>query len=131
MSILFKSTPKKNPRDLELPEKFYPLAVGNGSTDLKELAEQVASQCTVNRADCAAVLIALEDNIIRALRQGRIVRLGELGTFQVGVSGTGKETAEEVSSASIESAHINFRPGMELSKMLKTLTYKKTQEKAA
>lgn len=130
MSVLFKATPKKNPQDLEAPEKFYPQAVGNGSTDLKELAELVASQCTVNRADCAAVLLALEDNIIRALRQGRIVRLGDLGTFQVGVSGKGSETLLEVSAGNILSAHINFRPGADLSKMLKTLTFKKTQEVA-
>lgn len=130
MAVLFKATPKKNPQDLEAPEKFYPQAVGNGSTDLKELAELVASQCTVNRADCAAVLLALEDNIIRALRQGRIVRLGELGTFQVGLSGKGSEKQEEVGAQNIIGAHINFRPGLELAKMLKTLLYKKTQEAA-
>ena len=41
-------------------------------------------QCTVNRADCLAVLSALQDNIIEMeLQEGRIVDLGDIGCFKL------------------------------------------------
>lgn len=43
----------------------------------------------MTRADVAAVLTALEDVIVEALSAGEIVRLADLGTFQIGVSGKG------------------------------------------
>jgi predicted histone-like DNA-binding protein len=82
-------------------------------------------QCTVNRADCLAVLAALEDNIIMELQDGRIVHLGDLGTFQLGVKSTGSATSEEVSTTSVTKARLNFRPGEELKKMMNNLSYRK------
>ncbi len=131
MAVKIKTTPRKNPQDREAPEKYYAQAIGDGRTNLKELAELVASQCTVNRADCFAVLMALEDNIIRSLRHGRIVDLGDLGSFQVGVRAKGVETPEEVAATTVKKARIIFRPGEGLRNMLKTLSYKKAQEQAA
>lgn len=104
MAVKIKAVQKVNPLDVAAPQKFYAQAVANGTTDLRRLAKLVAMQCTVSRADCLAVLAALEDNIIMELDEGRIVRLGELGTFQLGVSSIGKETADEIGSSSIRRA---------------------------
>lgn len=125
MAVQLKAVQRVNPQDVSAPQKFYARAVGNGRTDLKRLAKLVAMQCTVNRADCLAVLAALEDNIIMELQDGRIVQLGELGTFQLGVSSIGSLTSEEVGSSSVKKARLNFRPGEELKKMLKNLSFTK------
>ena len=131
MSVLFKSVKRKNPQDITAPEKYYAMAIANGTTDLKQLATMVATQSTVSAADCYAVLIALEANIITEMQQGKIVRLGEIGSFQLGISALGKDTIEEVTVSSIKKAKINFRPGEGLRNMLKTLTYTKIQDQAA
>ena len=94
-------------------------------TDLEKLAELISYQCTVTEADCYAVLMSLEHNIISELNQGRIVKLGRLGNFQVGLSSEGKETAEEVTSSVIKKNRILFRPGKKLRTLLSTLTYRK------
>ena len=131
MSIKFKTIERVNPRNLAAEKKHYAQVVTQGSTGLKDLAELVATQCTVSPADCYAVLIALEGNIIRELKNGRIVRLGELGSYRVSVSAEGMATSDEVVQSSIKKARVLFRPGLGFRNMLKTLTYKKTQDQVA
>ena len=125
MSVKIKAVERVNPQDMAAPHKFYARAVGDGRTDLRRLAKMIAMQCTVNRADCLAVLAALEDNIILELQEGRIIELGELGTFQIGISSTASPTSDEVGSSSVKKARLNFRPGLELRRMLGSLSFHK------
>jgi predicted histone-like DNA-binding protein len=125
MAIKFKVLPRKNPQDQTAPEKFYAAAVADGDVDLDRLAELISYQCTVTETDCYAVLMALEHNIIGELKQGRIVKLGRLGNFQVGISSTGSDTAAEVSATAIRKSRILFRPGKKMRTMLDGVSFKK------
>lgn len=107
------------------PEKFYAAAIANGETNLDKLAELISYQCTVTEADCYAVLMSLEHNIVSELKEGRIVKLGRLGNFQVGLSSEGLATAEEVSSSAITKRRILFRPGKKLRSLLNELSFQK------
>lgn len=125
MAVKYKVLPRKNPRDLLAPEKFYAAAIADGDVDLDRLAELISYQSTLTATDCHAVLLSLEHNIIGELEQGRIVKLGRLGNFQVGLSSEGKVSASEVSAADITKSRILFRPGKKMRNMLKTLSYRK------
>jgi len=125
MAIKFKTQPRKNPQDMVAPEKFYAAAISNGETDMESLAEMIAYQSTLTDTDCYAVLRSLEHNIVNELKQGRIVKLGSLGNFQVSISSEGKVTPEEVSAADITKSRILFRPGKKLRNLLGTLSYNK------
>lgn len=128
MSIKFKVITRKNPRDLTAPEKFYPSSVTGSILDLNELADLVGDGSTVRRNDVYAVLIGLVDVAQKQLALGNMVRLGDLGSFSVNVSSTGKETAAEVTAPSIEKGKIIFRPSSNLKNMLKALNYEKVGE---
>jgi len=125
MSVKFKAVHRRNPMDSAAAEKFYAKAIADGEVDLDTLAQMISDQNTVTEADCYAVLISLEKNIITELSQGRIVKLGRLGTFQVSISSEGMTTAEEVSSSAIIKTRINFRPGKRMRSFLKDVTFKK------
>lgn len=125
MSVKYKVLPRKNPQDMVAPEKFYAAAIANGETNLDKLAELISYQCTVTEADCYAVLMSLEHNIVSELKEGRIVKLGRLGNFQVGLSSEGLATAEEVSSSAITKRRILFRPGKKLRSLLNELSFQK------
>ena len=73
--------------------------------------------------------MALEDVITDALKGGEIVRLGDLGTLQIGISSKGAVTEEEYDASLIKKARINFRPGLALAGILTGLTYKKVAKK--
>jgi predicted histone-like DNA-binding protein len=125
MAIKYRVLPRKNPQDITAPEKYYAAAIADGAVDLDRLAELISYQCTVTETDCYAVLLSLEHNIIGELGQGRIVKLGRLGNFQVGISSSGSETAAAVSSTSITKSRILFRPGKKLRNMLNGVSFKK------
>ncbi|MGL2967575.1 HU family DNA-binding protein [Flavobacterium sp. XGLA_31] len=127
MSVKFKVVPRRNPQDNAAPEKFYAAAISNGETDLEALSEMIAYQSTLTDTDCYAVLRSLEHNIINELKQGRIVRLGSLGSFQVSLSSDGKDVADEVTALDIVKNRINFRPGKKLRQMLQQISYQKEE----
>ena len=125
MSVKYKVLPRKNPQDMVASEKFYAAAISNGETDMEALAEMIAYQSTLTDTDCYAVLRSLEHNIIKELGQGRIVKLGSLGNFQISLSASGKDTAAEVTANDIVKSRILFRPGKKLRLLLGNLSYQK------
>ena len=128
-NVTYSVVPRINPREKNDPPKYYAQAQASGDVNIREMSERIQLTCTVTKADVYAVLVAMEDVIIDALKSGEIVRLGDLGTFQIGVSGKGTLTEEEYDSSLIQKARINFRPGVALSGMLTTLSYAKVPKK--
>ena len=124
-SVTYSIVPRVNPRDKEAAPKFYAQAQARGDVNIREMATRIQGSCTVTKADVYAVLVALEDVIVEALQNGEIVRLGELGTFQVSLSGKGAVTSEDYDTSLIKKARINFRPGLSLAGMLDTLSFSK------
>jgi predicted histone-like DNA-binding protein len=91
------------------------------------MSERIQATCTVHKSDVFAVLVALEDVITDALKGGEIVRLGDLGTLQIGISSKGAETEEDFSDSLIKKARINFRPGSAIVGVLSNLSYSKVK----
>ena len=130
-SVTYSVSPRINPRDKEAAPKFYAQAQARGDVNIREMAARFQSTFTVTKADVYAVLVALEDVIVEALQNGEIVRLGELGTFQLSLSGKGAVTEEDYNTSLIKRAKINFRPGLTLAGMLGKLQFSKVDIKYA
>ncbi len=128
-SVTYSVSPRINPRDRETEPKFYGHVQARGDINLREMAERIQQTCTVHKSDVFAVLVALEDVITEALKGGEIVRLGDLGTFQIGISSKGAETEEDYTDNLITKARINFRPGSALVGALDGLTFQKVAVK--
>ena len=128
-NVTYSVVPRINPREKNDPPKYYAQAQASGDVNLREMSERIQATCTVTKADVYAVLVALEDVIVEALQNGEIVRLGELGTFQVSLSGKGAETSDDYDASLIKKARINFRPGLTLAGMLSSLSYSKVSIK--
>ena len=120
-----------NPSEKGTPPKFYGHVQARGDVSLREMSARIQQTWTVHKTDVYAVLVALEDVITDALRGGEIVRLGDLGTFQIGISSKGAVTEEDYDESLIKKARINFRPGTALSGILGSLVYKKVAVKSS
>ena len=121
--VTYSVVPRFKPGEKNDPPKYYAQAQASGDVSIREMSERIQQTCTVTKADVYAVLVAMEDVIIDALKSGEIVRLGDLGTLQIGLSGKGTLTEEEYDSSLIKKARIIFRPGIALSSMLTALTF--------
>ena len=124
-TVTYSVVPRINPREKNDPPKFYAQAQARGDVNVREMAERIQASCTVHKTDVYAVLVALEDVVKDAIQNGEIVRLGELCTLQVSLSGKGTLTEEEYDDSLIKKAKINFRPGAILAGALESLKYSK------
>ena len=130
-SVTYSVVPRTKPGEKNDPPKFYAQAQARGDISLREMAERIQSTCTVHKSDVYAVLVALEDVVSDAIQNGEIVRLGDLCTLQVGLSGKGSLTEEDYNDTLIKRAKINFRPGKVLASALETLKFSKVPIKYA
>ncbi len=120
---ILKVQAKKNPRDLEAPERYYLQAVKNGNTNLERLAYLISNQSTVREPDCLAVLHAFVHNMLDELSQGRMVQLGILGNFQIGVNSEGSDLPEDVNRSNLKRVKLNYRPGSRIQKQINQLDF--------
>lgn len=106
-------------------EKYVGRAVATGEADLKELTARIEQMSTVHGTDIRGVLYALISVSKSLLMEGKIVRLGELGSLRISVSSEIVASADQVSEKSVKKAKIIFTQGEEFKDMLKLLEYKK------
>ena len=130
-NVTYSVSPRINPKDKNMPPKYYGHVQANGDVSLREMSERIQASCTVTKADVYAVLVAMEDVIIDALKSGEIIRLGDLGTYQIGISSKGALTEEDYDDSLIKKARINFRPGVALVGILSNLSYQKVAVKTS
>ena len=129
MAIKYNIIERKNMLKPSEPAKFYASAKADGEISFKALAKEIATAgSTVSDSDMLAVLNDLNKLLIKHLSEGKIVRFGDFGSFQVSVSSTGAETEAKFSSSNITGNKIQFRPGAELKAMLATAKYEKLKK---
>ena len=87
-TVTYSVVGRVNPADRDSGEmKYYAQSQARGEMGIREISERIHQMCTVTRADVMAVLTALEEIVSEGLQGGEIVRLGELGSLQLGLSG--------------------------------------------
>lgn len=106
-------------------KKYYASANVTGETSLEGITKIIEKISTVSGADIRAVLYAMVDAMENNLAEGKVVRLGELGSLRVSLSSEGKATEDEVNAAAIRNSKVIFTPGKKIKDMLTNLEYKK------
>jgi len=106
-------------------KKFYASPVQGKEITLDGLTKAIEKTSTVNGADIRAVLYAMVEEAVAGLEDGRIIRLGELGSLRITLSSEGKNSAGEVTAAAVKKAGVIFTPGAKLQSMLKSAKFTK------
>jgi predicted histone-like DNA-binding protein len=106
-------------------KKYYASPVHGREITLEGLTKGIEKTSTVSGADIRAVLYALVEEAVTGLSEGRIIRLGDLGSLRISISSDGKDTPEQVNASAVKKAGVIFTPGKKLQDMLKTAKYTK------
>ena len=106
-------------------EKFYASANITGQQSLEDLTNLIELSSTVSGADIRAVLYALVKVMQQSLADGKVVKLGELGSLRVSIKSSGEDNESDVRASTIKGSKVLFRPGKDIKNMLRTLTYEK------
>lgn len=129
-TVTYSVVGRVNPADRESGEvKYYAQSQARGEMGIREIAERIHQMCTVTRADVMAVLTGLEEIVSEGLQGGEIVRLGELGSLQLSLSGQGADTEDTYSDSLIEKVRVLFRPGLMMQEAINNLAFEKVPVK--
>jgi len=125
MAVRYIVVPHKIPSKPDEPLAYYPRLKSSGEVSLREMAKDIASGSTVSTADTVAVIEGLLQNIPRYLAEGKIVRLGELGSFHLSIEAEGSPDPGSVNRHKIKRNKLNFRAGRLMKQMLENIAYVK------
>lgn len=129
-TVTYSVVGRVNPADRESGEvKYYAQSQARGEMGIREISERIHQMCTVTRADVMAVLTGLEEIVSEGLQGGEIVRLGELGSLQLSLSGQGSDTEDTYSDSLIEKVRVLFRPGLLMQEAINNLAFEKVPVK--
>ena len=125
MPVNYKAVPKRNPSKQDEAPKFYAQVISSGDVSQRQLAKQVSAISTISTADTMAVIEAFLEVIPQALAEGKIVRLGDFGSFSLSASSEGAVDAKSLTLNQIRKVSVKFRPGKEFSNVTNAVEWSK------
>lgn len=114
MSIFLKPVQRRNPADEDAPMKWYPVQYTTKLVDETEVAELIADETTLNPMEAQMAIRQLRKVVQRLLLDGKSVKLGNWGTFNVTLNTEGADTKDALTARNVKVVNINFQPGTEL-----------------
>jgi len=126
MSILYKSVPKGQPGVVGGGTiKYYAEIVRQQPINLRKFATEIADRSTLTTTDVFAVLESFLERMNYHMEDGRIIRLGEFGSFSPALSSKAEDGPRDVDEYTINKVKVNFRPSKELRTRLGKLKFQK------
>jgi predicted histone-like DNA-binding protein len=127
----FHVVPRKNPQTGAV--KYYGTGTRVSPVNVSRLVEEISASCTLTRADVKAALVAIEEVILRYIRDGRSVRFGDFGSFHATIQSKGADTPEKFKASMIEGIRIHFRASgiMQPNLAAKRLSFSRVDDKEA
>lgn len=121
--IKYSLIQKVNPRDLEAPRKYYAVKQPQGDVSERELASRISRETMLGVVETSAVIEALLQAVPDLLLEGKLVRLGDFGSFRLTISGEGAESPETFNPSMISGPNLIFRAGKEFQDKLNQVKY--------
>lgn len=118
MPLKYRLIPKINPRQKDDPKKFYTKAIHTDKIDLKGLSQELSRVSSLSIGDVYSVITLLVDTISRLAGDGKIISLGDLGSFYAEILSEGAESEEAFHPKLIKKIKLRFHPGKDLRKEL-------------
>ena len=126
--VLYKLYQRVNPKAPDATRKYYAFAKTSGTAEIRYIATRIARESTVSTVDTLAVLEALLDVIPDLLLEGKIVKLGEVGSFRLSLSSEGTENLDDFNVSMIKRTNLLFRAGSEFKNRLKNVKFTKVSD---
>lgn len=127
MAVNYSVTPRKDPRNPQSPAKYYAQTQVVSEYTFDNLCSDLQVMSTLTEGDIKAVTVNMVHCIGEALKNGRSVRLGELGILRVVVTSTGAESKELFTAANIRKPRIAFYAGKRLKTNIENLSFKQVE----
>lgn len=109
--------------------KYFARAQASYELNFNTLCERISDRGSVTKGDVMAALEGCVAVMKTVMNDGGILRLGDFGSFQVSLSSKGAISLEAFNNGNITGAKILFRPGDDLLKIFKSMTFHQVKAK--
>lgn len=130
MTVSYSVVPRKNPAKRANRQSIMHRRRRRVSWTLKSCAKRSPVVLLVRKRMYVRLFRVFFTEVKRALKAGRIARLGDLGSLQIGLNSEGAASVKEFSGSMIKGAHLIFRPGKTLAELMKILSYQQVLTRA-
>ncbi len=107
---------RKNPRDPQIPPKYYLIARSIENIGLEAITEEIALATSLTRGDVDNTIKSLLDIIPKYLKMGFNVNLGEFGSYRLTMRSEGSDESDEAVPAKVTHIRPVFTPSPKLRK---------------
>ncbi|WP_298366191.1 HU family DNA-binding protein [uncultured Lutibacter sp.] len=121
--INYKLKEQVDPRDVTAPKTFLPVKQKQETLTLRDFARRISRESTVSSMDAMAVLEGLLQIIPDEIANGKIIKLGDFGTFRSTISSEPAITKEEFHVSKIKGLNVRFRPAKEFTKQISNIDF--------
>lgn len=131
MPIKYKLIQRKNfAKDAQPDDKLYYASIlSNGTVPFDEICESISEETAMTSAEVKGCFDRMVRLLVRHLREGRNVQMGELGSFRMTLGSLGVETESEFNAATMmKRPSIVFTAGKALQEMRDRVTYIRVKE---
>ena len=126
MAVLYKAVPKAQPGVAGGGQiKYYASIVREQPVNLRRFANDISKMSTLTTGDVYGVLELFMDRLHFYLEDGKIVKMGDFGSFSPAIGSSGSDTPEQINRLSITRYKVNFRPSTELANRLSNVEFHK------
>jgi predicted histone-like DNA-binding protein len=125
MSIKFNVVERGNPAKPEVSKKYYPSIRSSGRMTLRQLAEEASDRSTLSTADMMAAIESFLAIVPDELANGKIVELGDFGSFWLRSTSEGVDDPTKVRGDQVTSLIPRFIPGKQFKRVLDAAKFEK------
>lgn len=122
MAFVYKVVERKNKLHNNTPQ-HYAVQINQGTVSTREIAQQLQEITSLGRGDVMNVLEHLGDICIRQLREGRSVKIGNVGTLTPYIRSKAVPEGEDFTVGHIKGLRIAYRPSKWLLDELSKTSY--------
>ena len=126
--IKLKTIQRPNTKDLTAERNYYVSAKNSAEISLEEMSENTSDRCTLTETDVLAALSALQREMTKNMMEGKIVRFGTFGSFQLSLNSSGVKKITDAIQRQVKGVRVRFRPGTRIQENLRNLKYTLTAE---
>jgi predicted histone-like DNA-binding protein len=123
---MYKAVPKGQPGVVGGGQiKYYASIIRDRDVNIRKFADEISERSMIGTTEVFGVLESFIQLMIYHMADGRMVKLGDLGTFSPTIHSHGEDVPEKVDRVTIDKYRVKFKPSAYLEKRLSIVDFEK------
>ncbi|MBO4905853.1 MAG: HU family DNA-binding protein [Bacteroidaceae bacterium] len=123
MAINYAVVLVKNPKTEKLEARARAVTK---AVEIDDVCTAIAAETTISPADVVGCVKALVDVVSRMIKEGKLVHLGDLGSFYPSLKSDASTEPDTFNTAMIRSVNLRFRPTKSIKDELQDASFERT-----